>query len=180
MFVCDCQTRRRDGCRMRQLANTCVNSCLSCPQVSVPILEPADERAGGRLQRLDQLAVSVSPPLVCVGAEGNLRVNVHVRACIQYKHIYNYTCIYIHIYIHICIYSYSYIYIDIHVCKCTCVLICIYIYTYICKYIYMYIYFSIYIHTYIYTCIYIYMYMYTYIYIYIYIYTYIYIFIIYT
>jgi len=136
MFVCDCQTRRRDGCRMRQLANTCVNSCLSCPQVSVPILEPADERAGGRLQRLDQLAVSVSPPLACVGAEGNLRVNVHVRACIQSIHIYNYTCIYIHIYIHIYTYihTYMYIFIFLYIYRYTCMQM------YMCTDMYIYIY----------------------------------------
>ena len=70
VFVCfsfQCETPRRDGCTMRQSAYTCVNSCLSCPQVPVSELEPADERAGGRLQRLDQLAVSVSLPPVCAG-----------------------------------------------------------------------------------------------------------------
>jgi len=64
-FSFQCETYRRDQCTMRQSAYTCVNSCLSCPQGPLSVLEPADERAGGRLQRLDQLGVSVSPPPVC-------------------------------------------------------------------------------------------------------------------
>ena len=52
---------------MRQSAYTSVNSCLPCPQDPSSVLESGDECAGGRLQRLDQLAVSVSPPPVCVG-----------------------------------------------------------------------------------------------------------------
>jgi len=64
-FSSQCKTRRRDGCKMRQSAYTCVNSCLPCPQGTLAAIEPADERAGGRFQRLDQLGVSVSPAPVC-------------------------------------------------------------------------------------------------------------------
>ena len=86
-FSSKCKTRRRDGCTMRQRAYTCVNSCLPCPQVPLSVLEPADERAGGRLQRLDQLGVSVCPPPVCAGWRGkcgqrNLHVYVHIYMCI--------------------------------------------------------------------------------------------------
>ena len=50
---------------MTKSAYTCVDSCLPCPQDPFSVREPADEHAGGRLQRLEQLAVSVSPPPVC-------------------------------------------------------------------------------------------------------------------
>ena len=54
--------------KMTKSAYTCVDSCLPCSQVPCSVREPADERAGGRLQRLDQLGVSVSPPPVCAGS----------------------------------------------------------------------------------------------------------------
>jgi len=43
-----------------------VYSCLACPQGAFSERKPADERAGGGLQRLDQLAVSAVPPLRAV------------------------------------------------------------------------------------------------------------------
>ena len=58
-FSFQCETPRRDRCTIRQSAYTCVNSCLPCPQVPFSVLKPADERAGGRLQRFDQLEVSI-------------------------------------------------------------------------------------------------------------------------
>ena len=124
-FASQCKTRQRDGCTMRQSTYTCVNSYLPCPQVPLSVQEPADERAGGRLQRLDQLAVSVCPPPVCVVG----------RAC-NYKNFfiaYSILFIHIHTYIYIYIYSYS----------------CIYIYMYIYMYVYMYIYLFMYVYVYI-------------------------------
>jgi len=102
VFVCfsfQCETPRRDGCTMRQSAYTCVNSCLSCPQVPFSDLEPADERAGGYLQRLNQLAVSVSPPPVCAGWRGEI-----TSVCT-----------------HICVYQCVFICICVCVCICLCV-----------------------------------------------------------
>jgi len=64
-FASQCKTRQRDGRQMSLSAYTYVNSRLPCQQGTFSAIEPADERAGGRLQRLDQLAVSVSPPPVC-------------------------------------------------------------------------------------------------------------------
>jgi len=43
-----------------------VYSCLECPQGALSVRQPDDECAGGRLQRLDQLAVSAVPPLRAV------------------------------------------------------------------------------------------------------------------
>ena len=60
---------------------TCVNSCLSCPQVPFAVLEPTDERARGRLQRLDQLGVSVSPPPM--RAVWRRKVGVHVHTYVS-------------------------------------------------------------------------------------------------
>jgi len=91
---------------MRQRAYTCVNSCLPCPQDPLSGREPADERAGGRLQRLDQLAVSVSPCSVCAGWRWKLRV---------FAHIYVFTDAYLYV---------MYIFISICVCvymgACAC------------------------------------------------------------
>ena len=39
---------------------------LACPQGAFAERQPADERAGGRLQRLNQLGVSAVPPLRAV------------------------------------------------------------------------------------------------------------------
>jgi len=57
--------QRRDGCKMRQRAYACVNSCPSCPQAPWSCLKPADKRAEGRLQRLDQSVVSGRDHPVC-------------------------------------------------------------------------------------------------------------------
>ena len=79
----------------------CVNSCLPCLQWPLSALEPADERAGGRLQRLDQLAVSVSPPPVC-GMWRNLLVHVQ--------------CVFRCIFICMCVYMYICVYVNVYVC----------------------------------------------------------------
>jgi len=83
---------------MRQSACTCVNSCLPCPQGTSSGQQPADEHARGRLQRLDQLQVSVSPPPVRVGCRG--------------QPTFVYTCI--------CVYTCMFI----GVCVCVCVCVC--------------------------------------------------------
>ena len=67
---------------MRQSAYTCVNSCLPCPQGTLSEREPADERAGGRLQRLDQLAVSVCPPPVCAVWKRKNYVCMYTYVCL--------------------------------------------------------------------------------------------------
>jgi len=54
---------------LRQNEFTFVNSCLSYSQNPSSGRQPANERAGGRLQRLNQLAVH-SPPPVCVARRG--------------------------------------------------------------------------------------------------------------
>ena len=94
-FSFQCETYRRDQCTMRQSAYTCVNSCLSCPQVPLSVRQPADERAGGRLQRLDQLAVSVCLPYVC-------SVWRRKTTCVC-THISEYRCIFICKFVRVCI-----------------------------------------------------------------------------
>jgi len=90
-----CNTRQRDGCTMRQSAHTFVNSCLLCPQAHSAANESADERAGGRLQRLDQLAVSVSPHPVRAVWRGK-------SACVC-THICVYRCTFICEFVCVCI-----------------------------------------------------------------------------
>jgi len=105
--------KRRDGYQMRQSAYTCVNSCLPCPQGTLSVREPADERAGGRPQRLDQLAVRVSPPIY-------IYTYIHI-----YISIYTYSPpIYIDIYMYIHTYTYIHTYPYIHICN----IVCMYIY----------------------------------------------------
>jgi len=87
---------------MRQSAYSSVNSCLPCPQVPFSEREPADERAGGRLQRLDQLGVSVSLPPVRAVWRRKTRC-----AC---THICEYRCTFI--------------------CKFVCVCICVFVRAY--------------------------------------------------
>jgi len=103
-FPFQCETRRRDGCTTRQRAYTCVNSCLSCPQGTLSVRQQADERARGRLQRLDQLGVSVSLPPVCAVWRGRTRC-----AC---TYICEYRCTFI--------------------CKFVCVCICVFVRAYGC------------------------------------------------
>jgi len=54
---------------LRQNEFTFVNSCLSYPQNPLSGQQPANERAGGRLQRLNRLAAHTPPP-VCVARRG--------------------------------------------------------------------------------------------------------------
>ena len=159
-----CNTRQRDGCKTRQSAYTCVNSCLSCPQVPFSGREPADERAGGRLQQLDQLGVSVSPPPVCaLWRRKTTCVCTHicVHGCVyiytyMYINIHVYIYIYIHIYLHISrVRIYIYIYVYWHVFAIRMFFMCIspntdmyiyaYIHMYVCKCILIYVRLCVYI-----------------------------------
>jgi len=105
-----CETRRRDGCKMRQRAYECLSSCLSWPQGPLSVHQPADERAGGRLQRLDQLAVSVFPLPVwsaCVYLWVLCDFFIDTFLCIYICiYIYMYISIYISIYVILCAFIY--------------------------------------------------------------------------
>jgi len=76
----------------------------SCQQISSSVLEPADERAGGCLQRLDQFAVSVFPPPVC-------GVWTRVTRCVN-VHLY----VYIDSQLQVCV--------SLYVCICECICVC--------------------------------------------------------
>jgi len=106
VFPFQCETRRRDGCTMRQSAYTCVNSCLPCPQGTLSALEQADERAGGRLQRLDHLGVSVCPPPVCAVWRRKTR------------------CVCTHICVRVDAHSYVSLCVCGSVCVCVCMGVC--------------------------------------------------------
>jgi len=105
-----CETHRRDGCTMRQSAYKCVNSCLPCPQVPLSVPQPADEFAGGRLQRLDQLAVSVSSPPVYAVFSSYLRAYVH-----------SYVFINAYLYVRVCVFVFVCVFMCVRVCICVCV-----------------------------------------------------------
>ena len=111
----------------------------ACPQVPVSVLEPADERAGGRLQQLDQLAVSVSPPPVCaVWRWVALCVCVHRFMCI-YTCILKCKCVFVHVCVYavaVCLTSLTSTYLPplcavlwrddgVHACLCVCVCNCV-------------------------------------------------------
>jgi len=70
------------------------------PQGTLSVREPADERAGGRLQRLEQLAVSVSPYYVCARWRWKLRVFAHIYV---FTDAYLYVCKYSYLYVCACI-----------------------------------------------------------------------------
>ena len=104
------------------------NSCLPCPQNPLSGLKPAYECAGGRLQRLDQLDVSVSPPLVLCCGTGCTACVALARTCADIETRTGCT-----IRIHTCIndsaistsiYMYRWIYIYVYICiyKCVCVI----------------------------------------------------------
>ena len=105
-----CETHRRDGCTMRQSAYTCVNSCLPCPQVPCSFPQPADEFAGGRLQRLDQLAVSVSSPPVYAVWRG--KFTSYLRA-----YVHSYVFINAYLYVRFCVF----VFVCVFMCMCMCV-----------------------------------------------------------
>ena len=98
---------------MRQSAYTCVNSCLPCPQGPCSVRKPADERAGGRLQRLDQLGVSVYLPSLCAVLWGDdgVCMCVCVRVCVI-------VCVCVCLYV--CVRMCACVYVRVCVCVCVC------------------------------------------------------------